>query len=80
MADAIASYGGRWQAQVLTGPIPLPPLGPSCHFCHVKIPDPWLGAITNKQPITEKEKELLDIHWQDEADASSRLGCQVTNF
>ena len=52
--------------------------GPCCHFCHVKIPSPWIDVVENKQPATEKEHELLEEHWQEEASANSRLGCQVT--
>jgi hypothetical protein len=33
--------------------------------------------VTNKQPSTDKEKELLGIHWEDETSSNSRLGCQV---
>lgn len=51
--------------------------GPGCHFCHVKIPEPWIDRVTNKQPSTDKEKELLGIHWEDETSSNSRLGCQV---
>ncbi|EWM29895.1 2fe-2s iron-sulfur cluster binding domain protein [Nannochloropsis gaditana] len=51
--------------------------GPCCHFCHVKIPSPWINTIHDKQPATEKEHELLEEHWQEEATDNSRLGCQV---
>jgi len=33
--------------------------------------------VEDKQPATEKEHELLEEHWQEEASANSRLGCQV---
>jgi len=52
--------------------------GPCCHFCHVKIPSPWIDFVEDKQPATDKENELLQEHWVEEASANSRLGCQVT--
>ena len=43
----------------------------------MKIPSPWIDKVLDKEPPTEKELELLSIHWQEEAEANSRLGCQV---
>lgn len=51
--------------------------GPQCHFCHVKIPAPWIDKVADKQPSTDKENELLAEHWMDEKSPNSRLGCQV---
>lgn len=53
------------------------PTGPQCHFCHVKIPAPWIDKVADKQPATDKESELLTEHWMDEKSPNSRLGCQV---
>ncbi len=43
----------------------------------MKIPSPWVDTVDNAQPATDKEHELLEEHWAEEATANSRLGCQV---
>ncbi len=58
-------------------PSPPTPTGPQCHFCHVKIPAPWIDKVASTQPTTDKEEELLSEHWMEEKSANSRLGCQV---
>lgn len=44
----------------------------SCATCHVKIPPEWRQRVG---PATEAEKDVFEF--EDEADESSRLGCQV---
>ena len=44
----------------------------SCATCHVKIPPEWRPRVG---PATEAEKDIFEF--EDEADESSRLGCQV---
>ena len=52
--------------------------GPACHYCHVKIPSPWIDEIENTQPKSGKERDLLEYNWEEEAsETNSRLGCQV---
>ncbi len=52
--------------------------GPACHYCHVKIPSPWIDEIENTQPKSGKERDLLEYNWEEEAsETNSRLSCQI---
>jgi len=44
----------------------------SCATCHVKVPAEWRQRVGS---ATEAEKDIFEF--EDEADESSRLGCQV---
>jgi len=44
----------------------------SCATCHVKIPPEWRKKVG---PPSEQEQEIVEF--EDNADASSRLSCQI---
>jgi ferredoxin len=48
--------------------------GPTCFFCHVKIPSSYHHLFN---PPSDKEVSGLWDTWDEEATATSRLACQI---
>lgn len=48
--------------------------GPALGFDHVQIPEGWHKHLPK---MSGKEQELLEMYWEEEVTASSRLGCMI---
>lgn len=49
--------------------------GPTCFFCHVQIPSSFHHLLP---PVLNHEKHGLVETWEEEANSTSRLACQIT--
>lgn len=49
--------------------------GPSCFYCHVKIPSKYNDILPEVFPF--ETKGLMDL-WEEEYSSSSRLACSIT--